>query len=49
MTGVRLYAVVKAKGVITEFRGMKQMLLKKVEVVSDTMEEVRCWREMVEW
>jgi hypothetical protein len=49
MMGVHLHAVVKVKGSIDEYRERKQMRLKKVEVIKDTVEEVRCWKEMVEW
>ncbi|KAH6633231.1 hypothetical protein C7974DRAFT_167951 [Boeremia exigua] len=37
--------VLKAKGTISEFRGMKQMELKRVQVVSSTNEELQAWAE----
>jgi hypothetical protein len=37
--------VVKAKGTITEFRGIKQLDLKRLWVVSTTNEEVQAWTE----
>ncbi|KAF8542294.1 telomere regulation protein Stn1-domain-containing protein [Trichophaea hybrida] len=49
LTGVHLHAIVKVKGSVDEFRERKQMRLRKVEVIKDTTEEVRCWKEMVEW
>ncbi|KAF3037853.1 hypothetical protein E8E12_008770 [Didymella heteroderae] len=35
--------VLKAKGTISEFRGVKQLELKRVQIVSSTDEEARAW------
>ncbi|KAF9700193.1 hypothetical protein EKO04_001444 [Ascochyta lentis] len=37
--------VLKAKGTISEFRGVKQLELKRVQIVSSTEEEVQAWAE----
>lgn len=37
--------VVKAKGTITEFREIKQLDLKRIWVVSTTVEEAQAWAE----
>ncbi|KAJ8118596.1 hypothetical protein OPT61_g483 [Boeremia exigua] len=37
--------VVKAKGTISEFRGMKQLELKRLQIVSSTNEESQAWAE----
>lgn len=37
--------VVKAKGTVSEFRGAKQLELKRVQIVSSTNEEVQAWAE----
>lgn len=37
--------VLKAKGTIAEFRGVKQLELKRVQIVSSTDEEARAWAE----
>jgi hypothetical protein len=37
--------VLKAKGTISEFRGIKQLELKRVQVVSTTDEEAQAWTE----
>ncbi|KAI9790437.1 MAG: hypothetical protein M1816_005101 [Peltula sp. TS41687] len=38
--------VVKVKGCIGEFRGEKQVVLKRLSIIKDTNEEVACWREL---
>lgn len=38
-------SVVKAKGTISEFRGIKQLDLKRIWVVSTTNEEAQAWAE----
>jgi len=37
--------VLKAKGTISEFRGVKQLELKRVQIVSSTDEEAQAWAE----
>lgn len=37
--------VLKAKGTISEFRGVKQMELKRIQIVSSTDEEAQAWAE----
>ncbi|KAF2621631.1 hypothetical protein BU25DRAFT_435428 [Macroventuria anomochaeta] len=37
--------VLKAKGMISEFRGVKQLELKRVHIVSSTNEEAQAWAE----
>ena len=37
--------VLKAKGTISEFRGIKQLELKRIQVISSTDEEARAWAE----
>lgn len=37
--------VVKAKGIISEFRGLKQLDLKRIWTVPSTNEEVKAWAE----
>jgi hypothetical protein len=37
--------VLKAKGTISEFRGLKQLELKRVQIVSTTDEEAQAWAE----
>ncbi|CBY00419.1 hypothetical protein LEMA_P015490.1 [Plenodomus lingam JN3] len=37
--------IVKAKGTISEFRGAKQLDLKRISIVADTNEEARAWAE----
>jgi hypothetical protein len=49
MEGVGVGAVVKVKGSVTEWRGRKQIALRKVETLRDTSEEIKCWREMEVW
>ncbi|TGZ83989.1 hypothetical protein EX30DRAFT_96197 [Ascodesmis nigricans] len=46
LTRVQVDHVIKARGTVTEFRGRKQMTVKKWELVED---EVKAWKEMVEW
>jgi hypothetical protein len=36
---------VKAKGTISEFRGVKQLELKRVQIVSSTDDEAQAWAE----
>lgn len=38
-------SVVKAKGTISEFRGIKQIDLKRIWVVTTTNEEAQAWAE----
>lgn len=42
---VDIGTVLKAKGVISEFRGVKQLELKRVQIVSSTNEEAQAWAE----
>jgi hypothetical protein len=49
LAGVRVGAVVKAKGSVGEFRGRRQMGLRKCEVLKGTDDEVKAWREMTMW
>ncbi|KAH9864274.1 hypothetical protein J1614_010208 [Plenodomus biglobosus] len=37
--------VIKAKGTVSEFRGVKQLDLKRISIVTTTNEEVRAWAE----
>ncbi|KAF2426610.1 hypothetical protein EJ08DRAFT_637864 [Tothia fuscella] len=41
--------VVKVKCTISEFRGTKQLDLKRVHVVKSTSEEVKAWEDVVKW
>jgi len=47
LSGVEIGKVVKVKGCIGSFRGVRQVLLERVWVVGDTAEEVGCWEETV--
>jgi hypothetical protein len=49
LAGVKVGAVVKAKGSVGEFRGRRQMGLRKCEVLKGTGDEVKAWREMTMW
>ncbi|KAA8911031.1 hypothetical protein FN846DRAFT_888059 [Sphaerosporella brunnea] len=49
LSGVQVGALVKVKGCITEFKGRRQMVLKKCEVLRSTEDEIRAWREMTDW
>lgn len=40
---VNIGTVLKAKGTISEFRGAKQLELKRVQIVSSTEEEAQAW------
>lgn len=42
---VDIGTVVKAKGTISEFRGVKQLELKRAQIVSSTDEEAQAWAE----
>ncbi|KZM26068.1 uncharacterized protein EKO05_0005846 [Ascochyta rabiei] len=42
---VDIGTVLKAKGTISEFRGVKQLELKRVQIVSSTDEEAQAWAE----
>lgn len=42
-------SVVKAKGIITEFRNAKQLNLKRIQVVMTTTEEAQAWAETAEY
>ncbi|KAI9822086.1 MAG: hypothetical protein M1826_000546 [Phylliscum demangeonii] len=44
--GITLGSIVKVKGGIGLFRGSRQILLKRISVIRDTNEEVRCWSEL---
>lgn len=37
--------VIKAKGIISEFRGIKQLDLKRIWIISTTNEEAQAWAE----
>ena len=41
--------VVKAKGTLEEFRGVKQLELKRVSIVKTTDEEVKAWSELADF
>ncbi|KAF2643536.1 hypothetical protein P280DRAFT_515933 [Massarina eburnea CBS 473.64] len=43
---VDIGTVIKAKGTISEFRGLKQVELKRAWIVSTTNEEVQAWEKM---
>lgn len=45
LEGVALGSIVKAKGSINQFRGVKQVLLRRITVLKDTNEEVAAWAE----
>ncbi|KAI5810462.1 telomere regulation protein Stn1-domain-containing protein [Pyronema omphalodes] len=49
LSGIKVRNIVNVKGELSEFRGRKQLMLKSVDLVPDTAEEVRCWRNMVRW
>ena len=49
LDGVEVCKVVKVKGWVGEYRGRKQILLERVQVLSDTMEEVQAWNELAEF
>ena len=40
-----LGSIIKAKGSITTFRGVRQLSLERIFMVKDTAEEARCWAE----
>ncbi|KAI9761766.1 MAG: hypothetical protein M4579_000860 [Chaenotheca gracillima] len=46
MTGIDLGSVVKIKGGIGEYRGVKQINLKRIHVVPSTAHEVKAWAEL---
>ncbi|KAI9825389.1 MAG: hypothetical protein M1832_001119 [Thelocarpon impressellum] len=46
LDGIDLGSVIKAKGTLSNFRGARQLLLKRAAVIGDTNEEVRAWREL---
>lgn len=46
---VELGSIVKVKGWVDEFRGRRQILLERVQVLADTAEEVRAWAELAEF
>ena len=48
-TSLNIGTVVKAKGVIEEFRGVRQIDLKRIKVLHTTAEEVREWAELAKW
>ncbi|OBT67740.1 hypothetical protein VE03_03541 [Pseudogymnoascus sp. 23342-1-I1] len=49
LRGVDIGAVVKVKGGIKEFRGVRQVAMKAIAVLGDTRAEVGAWREGVKF
>ncbi|PWW72026.1 hypothetical protein C7212DRAFT_233400 [Tuber magnatum] len=45
LKNVSLHSIIKAKGSLGEFRGNKQLLLRRITVLRDTNEEVNAWTE----
>ena len=45
LTPFSLGSIIKAKGSITTFRGIRQLSLERIFMVKDTAEEARCWAE----
>jgi len=46
---VSLHSIIKAKGSLGEFRGNKQLLLRRVSVLRDTNDEVNAWTEAIKF
>ena len=46
---VSLHSIIKAKGSLGEFRGNKQLLLRRVAVLHDTNDEVNAWTEAIKF
>ncbi|RDW88813.1 hypothetical protein BP6252_00845 [Coleophoma cylindrospora] len=42
-------SVVKVKGLVTDFRGMKQIEMRSIVPMKGTQEEVRCWNQIVDF
>lgn len=49
LKGIHLYSVIKAKGNVGEFRGTKQLVLRRVSVLRDTNDEVDAWGEAADF
>ncbi|KAG0127439.1 telomere length regulation Stn1, partial [Tuber indicum] len=47
LENVSLHSIIKAKGSLGEFRGNKQLLLRRIEVLRDTNDEVNAWTETI--
>ncbi|KAG0640361.1 hypothetical protein HOY80DRAFT_871905, partial [Tuber brumale] len=47
LENVSLHSIIKAKGSLGEFRGNKQLLLRRVAVLRDTNDEVNAWTETI--
>lgn len=46
---VSLHSIIKAKGSLGEFRGNKQLLLRRIAVLHDTNDEVDAWTETIKF
>ena len=46
LTAIDLGSIVKVKGGIGVFRGTKQIILKRINIIRDTTEEIKCWNEL---
>ena len=42
-------SIVKAKGTLSEFAGIRQIALKRISTVKDTAEEITAWKETAEF
>ncbi|RPB02502.1 hypothetical protein L873DRAFT_1588772, partial [Choiromyces venosus 120613-1] len=49
LKNVSLHSIIKAKGSVGEFRGNKQLLLRRIEVLHDTNSEVDAWAETIKF
>ncbi|KAI9678859.1 MAG: hypothetical protein M1817_005919 [Caeruleum heppii] len=46
LSDIDLGSVVKVKGEIGQFRGVRQILLKRINIIRETNEEAQCWRQL---
>lgn len=46
---IEIGTIVKAKGTVSEFRSIKQLDLKRIQVIASTNEEAKAWAETAEY